>query len=382
MLNASIYHLGISTFVILLGFVIVAERRSRARAEKLAEELEGLAANLERVRIARDMHDSLGHTLTALDVKLEVAQELYLRDPDRARQAVHTAKQLSGQCLQDVRLAVQAMRRPPLHLGAALEGLAEQVGIRPAGDPQRLRLAGDARADASARRLPRHRKRPRSGDAHPVERPAMIRLLLVDDQPLFREGLADLLLLEEDMQIVGQAGHGQEAITLAMQRLPDVILMDVRMPVCDGVEATRQIHQRYPWIRILVLTTFDEDEYILQSLQAGALGYLLKSTPARQVAAAVRALHQGHSQLGPTIAAKVFSQLQPSPARRLEAAQHFSERELEVLGLIGQGKSHREIAQALHLTEGTVKNHISRILAQLGLRDRTQLALWTHKHLG
>ncbi|WP_164928500.1 sensor histidine kinase [Gloeobacter violaceus] len=127
MLNASIYHLGISTFVILLGFVIVAERRSRARAEELAEELEGLAANLERARIARDIHDSLGHTLTALDVKLEVAQELYCRDPDRARQAVHTAKQLSGQCLQDVRLAVQAMRRPPLHLDAALEGLAEQV---------------------------------------------------------------------------------------------------------------------------------------------------------------------------------------------------------------------------------------------------------------
>ncbi|BAC88289.1 response regulator [Gloeobacter violaceus] len=210
----------------------------------------------------------------------------------------------------------------------------------------------------------------------------MIRLLLVDDQPLFREGLADLLLLEEDMQIVGQAGHGQEAITLAMQLLPDVILMDVRMPVCDGVEATRQIHQRYPWIRILVLTTFDEDEYILQSLQAGALGYLLKSTPARQVASAIRTLHQGHSQLGPTIAARVFSQLQNPPARKPESFQQFSERELEVLGLIGQGKNNREIAQALHLTEGTVKNHVTRILAQLGLRDRTQLALWTHRHLG
>jgi DNA-binding NarL/FixJ family response regulator len=125
----------------------------------------------------------------------------------------------------------------------------------------------------------------------------MIRVLLVDDQPLFRLGLAALLLLEPDLEIVGQAQHGQVAIALAAQHQPDVILMDVRMPVCDGVEATREIHQLYPWMRILVLTTFDEDDYILRSLQAGAYGYLLKSTPSPQVATAIRNLYQGHINL-------------------------------------------------------------------------------------
>jgi DNA-binding NarL/FixJ family response regulator len=208
-----------------------------------------------------------------------------------------------------------------------------------------------------------------------------IRVLLVDDQPLFREGLASLLALEEDLDIVGQANHGKEAIVLAEQLQPHVILMDVRMPVCDGVEATRHIHQRFPWIRILVLTTFDEDEYIWQSLQAGALGYILKSTPSPQVASAVRTLHQGYSQLGPTIAPKVFAQLHPNPPQTKDCSHQLTDRELEVLQLISQGKSNREIAQTLYLTEGTVKNYVSQILARLELRDRTQAALWAKQNL-
>lgn len=210
----------------------------------------------------------------------------------------------------------------------------------------------------------------------------MIRLLLVDDQPLFRQGLASLLALEEDLQIIGQASHGKEAIDFAETLQPDVILMDVRMPICDGVVATKEIHQRFPWIRILVLTTFDEDEYIWQSLQAGALGYLLKSTPSAQLAAAIRTLHQGHCQLGPTIAPKVLAQLRPPvPARHNSFQYHFSERELEVLTLIAQGKSNREIAKTLFLTEGTVKNYVTHILGRLGLRDRTQAALWAKENL-
>ncbi len=211
----------------------------------------------------------------------------------------------------------------------------------------------------------------------------MIRLLLVDDQALFRQGLASLLSLEDDLEVVGQASHGQEAIALAEQLQPDVTLMDVRMPICDGVLATREIHQRFPWMRILVLTTFDEDEYIWQSLQAGALGYLLKSTPSAQLAAAIRTLHKGHSQLGPTIAPKVFAQLNPpQPSLKQNSLQQLlSERELEVLILIGQGKNNREIAQLLHLTEGTVKNYVSQIFAQLGVRDRTQAALWAKQNL-
>jgi DNA-binding NarL/FixJ family response regulator len=210
----------------------------------------------------------------------------------------------------------------------------------------------------------------------------MIRILLVDDQDLLRQGLASLLALEEDLAIVGEARNGHDAIEQATQLQPDVILMDVRMPVCDGVTATREIHQRFPWMRILVLTTFDDDEYIWQSLQAGALGYLLKSTPSGQLANAIRTLYQGHSQLGPGIASKVFAQINSQPVELPVTDRHFSDRETEILQLLGQGLNNKEIAQQLYLTEGTVKNHISRILAELGMRDRTQAALWAQKYLG
>lgn len=210
----------------------------------------------------------------------------------------------------------------------------------------------------------------------------MIRILLADDQQLFREGLVALLSLQEDLEIVGEANHGQEAIALAEQLQPDVILMDVRMPICNGVEATRVIHNSYPWIQILVLTTFDEDEYVFQSLEAGALGYLLKSTPIKQVASAIRNIQEGYSQLGPTIAPKVFSQIKPSASIPKNHYQNsFNRRELEILKLLGLGKSNREIAEELYLTEGTVKNHMTNIFSQLGVRDRTQAALWAYQNL-
>ncbi len=209
----------------------------------------------------------------------------------------------------------------------------------------------------------------------------MIRLLLVDDQPLFRQGLAALLALESDLKIVGQANDGQAAVSLAAQLQPDVILMDVRMPVCDGVQATREIHQRFPWIRILVLTTFDQDDYIWKSLQAGALGYLLKSTPAPQLAIAIRTLYQGYCQLGPTIAPKVIAQLNAPMIPKSDEQYCFTEREREILRELAMGKSNREIAQTLYLTEGTVKNYVSQVLNRLGMRDRTQAALWAKQHL-
>lgn len=210
----------------------------------------------------------------------------------------------------------------------------------------------------------------------------MIKLLLVDDQTTYRQGLAELLSTETDLNVVAQAENGEQAIALAQTHQPDVILMDVRMPICNGVEATRIIHQRYPWIHILVLSTFDEDEYIWQSLQYGALGYLLKSTPAPQLAEAIRVLSKGCSQLGPTIAPKVFSQLNAASKPKENAAEGIlSDREKEVVKLLGEGKNNKEISQALHLSQGTVRNHISRILSGLGLRDRTQAALWAQKHL-
>jgi DNA-binding NarL/FixJ family response regulator len=211
----------------------------------------------------------------------------------------------------------------------------------------------------------------------------MINLLIADDQDLFRQGLTTLLNLEEDLQVVGQASNGQEAITLAEELQPDVILMDMRMPICDGVEATSQIHQRYPWMRILVLSTFDEDEYIWKSLQAGALGYLLKSTPSGQLATAIRSLQQGYSQLGPSIAPKVFAQINPllSINPNPKVLDTMSPREIDILISIGNGLSNREISKCLHLSEGTVKNYITQVLSKLNLRDRTQAAIWAKQNI-
>jgi DNA-binding NarL/FixJ family response regulator len=210
-----------------------------------------------------------------------------------------------------------------------------------------------------------------------------IRLLLVDDREIFRQGLAKLLSTKEDLEVVGQAHNGREGIALAEDLQPDVILMDVRMPVCDGVTATREIHQRYPWIKIIVLTTFDDDEYIWQSLQAGAIGYLLKRTPIEQVTIAIRSAYQGYSQLGPTIAPKIFAQMQPSTpvvAGNAELSA-LSKREIEILKLIVLGKNNQEISESLHLSEGTVRNYITNILSQLDVRDRVQAILWAQKHL-
>ncbi len=209
----------------------------------------------------------------------------------------------------------------------------------------------------------------------------MISLLLVDDQDIFRQGLATLLDTEEDLEVVGQASNGQEAIALTEQLQPDVILMDVRMPICDGVTATREIHQRYPWLRILILTTFEDDEYVWQSLQAGAMGYILKRKSSEQMASAIRAVAQGYSQLSSAIAPKVFANLKPTSPSSTDVLKQLSPRELEVLKLVGQGKNNQEIAQTLHLSIGTVKNYITQILSKLSLRDRVAAALLAQRYL-
>lgn len=213
----------------------------------------------------------------------------------------------------------------------------------------------------------------------------MIRLLLVDDQSIFRQGLATLLSIEDDIEIVGEASHGNEAIQIATQLQPDVILMDVRMPICDGVTATREILERFPWMKVLVLTTFEDDEYIWESLKAGALGYILKRTPPDLVANSIRCVYLGYSQLGPTIASKVLSQLKAKASiSATNYQQLFSKREFEILKLLAQGKNNQEIAQILHITEGTIKNYITNILSilsQFGVRDRIGAALWARQNL-
>ena len=209
----------------------------------------------------------------------------------------------------------------------------------------------------------------------------MIRLLLVDDQDIFRQGLATLLSTEADLEVVAQASNGNSAIALTKKLQPDVILMDIQMPVCNGVTATREICQRYPWMRILVLTTFDDDEYIGQSLQAGARGYLLKRKSSEEMAMAIRAVHPGYAQLSPEIAPKVFAQIKPVDPKNTKYLDALSPRELEVLQLVGRGKNNREIANILHLSIGTVKNYITQILSKLEMRDRIAAALWAKEKL-
>jgi DNA-binding NarL/FixJ family response regulator len=207
-----------------------------------------------------------------------------------------------------------------------------------------------------------------------------IRVLLVDDQALFREGLETLLSVHKDIQVVGQASDGQEAVELAAQVHPDVILMDVRMPLLDGVRATRRLQQTLSQSRVIVLTTFDDDEYVFDALRAGAVGYLLKDVASAQLVEAIRATARGESILEPSVAAKVIAEFtrvssMVASAQMEQLVEPLSERELEILGLIARGASNKEIADQLFIAEGTVKNHVTHILGKLGVRDRTQAAL-------
>lgn len=207
-----------------------------------------------------------------------------------------------------------------------------------------------------------------------------IRVLLVDDQALFREGLETLLSVHEDIQVVGNASNGQEAVEVAAQVHPDVVLMDVRMPVMDGVRATKLLKEIRPQCRVIVLTTFDDDEYIFDALRTGAVGYLLKDVASAQLVDAIRAATRGESILEPSVAAKVIAEFtrvsSMVPTLQMEQlVEPLSERELEILSLISKGASNREIASQLYIAEGTVKNHITHILGKLGVRDRTQAAI-------
>jgi len=206
-----------------------------------------------------------------------------------------------------------------------------------------------------------------------------IKILLVDDQPLFREGLRTLLSVQSDFEIVGEAGNGEEALSLARKLLPSVVLMDLQMPVLDGVAATRRLHQDLPDCHVIVLTTFDDDEMVFDGLRAGAIGYLLKDAPSEKLGEAIRLAARGESFLQPSVAAKVvaeFARLTSKPAMNSRAlVEPLSDRELEILSLIANGASNREIAGTLFLAEGTVKNHVTNILGKLGVRDRTQAAL-------
>ena len=207
-----------------------------------------------------------------------------------------------------------------------------------------------------------------------------IRVLVVDDQALFREALVALLAVQSGIEVVGEAANGEEAVGAVGRLRPDVVLMDLRMPVLDGVGATRRLRVDHPGVRVLALTTFDGDAEVFPALRAGAVGYLLKDASTERLVEAVVAADRGESVLAPSVAAKLVARVaalpEPAPGPAPQPlVDPLTDRELEVLRHLAAGKSNREIARAVFLSEGTVKNHVTSILAKLGARDRTQAAL-------
>lgn len=204
----------------------------------------------------------------------------------------------------------------------------------------------------------------------------LISVLLVDDHSMVRQGVRAFLVTQADITVVGEAGSGEEAIKLAEQHVPDVVLMDLIMPNMDSVEATRRVKQVSPRSQVVVLTSYHEDEHIFPALKAGALSYILKDVSAEELASAVRKAASGEAVLHPRVAARVIEELQGRRADALNPFTELSERELEVLKLIADGMSNAEMAAKLFLSEKTIKGHVSNILSKLHLVDRTQAAVY------
>ena len=210
----------------------------------------------------------------------------------------------------------------------------------------------------------------------------MIRLLLVDDQELVCQGLQAMLNLESDLEVVGIANNGQTAVQQVESLQPDVVLMDIRMPIMDGREATRIICQRFPDTKVLVVSTFDEDDYIAESIKAGAKGYLLKDMPVEELAQSIRLVYRGYTQMGPGLMEKMLDGILDSGITETESVKpeltELTPREVEVLNLVGTGCTNREIAKELYIAEGTVKTHVTHILNRLNLRNRSQIAIYAN----
>jgi DNA-binding NarL/FixJ family response regulator len=208
-----------------------------------------------------------------------------------------------------------------------------------------------------------------------------MKVIICDDQAIIRDGLEMLLKLEKDIEVVGQAQDGAEAVEMVKRAQPDLVLMDLKMPGMNGIEATRQIRGQYPQVKVLVLTTYDDDEWVFDAIRAGASGYLLKDTPREEVIKAVKGTAAGKSFVDPAVAGKLLNQVagkQTQPATLL--TDKLTEREADVLRLIARGFNNADIAERLHLSEGTVRNHVSAIFAKLEVADRTQAAVIAIQH--
>ncbi|MBI1882193.1 MAG: response regulator transcription factor [Chloroflexi bacterium] len=209
----------------------------------------------------------------------------------------------------------------------------------------------------------------------------MIKVIICDDQAIIRDGLEMLLKLEKDIEVLGQAQDGAEAVALVERAKPDLVLMDLKMPGLNGIEATRQIRTNYSQVKVLVLTTYDDDEWVFDAIRAGASGYLLKDTPREEVIKAVRGTAAGKTFVDPAVAGKLLHQVagkQAQPSTLL--TDKLTEREADVLRLVARGFNNADIAERLHLSEGTVRNHVSAIFAKLEVADRTQAAVVAIQH--
>jgi DNA-binding NarL/FixJ family response regulator len=202
-----------------------------------------------------------------------------------------------------------------------------------------------------------------------------IRVLLADDQALFREALRTLLEVQAGIEVVGEAGDGEEAVRRSGELRPDVVLMDLRMPVLDGIAATARLRAEQPDVRVLALTTFDDDEDVFAALRAGAVGYLLKDVTSGRLVEALDAAARGEAVLQPSVAAKLVARVASMPQDAPAPSHPLSDREVEVVRLLAAGRSNREIAGDLFLAEGTVKNLVTSVLSKLQVRDRTQAAI-------
>ncbi|MGG0669123.1 response regulator [Sporosarcina koreensis] len=212
----------------------------------------------------------------------------------------------------------------------------------------------------------------------------MIKIMIVDDQPLVREGLSTLLGLRPGIEVVGMASDGKEALHKTADFFPDIVLMDIRMPGVNGVEGTRLLKDNFPDVKVLILTTFNDSEYIFDALEEGASGYLLKDMPTDTIVQAILTVHHGGVVLPKEFTSQVLAELriksQHSTVNMPERIEDLSDREVEVLTRLGEGLNNKEIAEALFITEGTVKNHVSNVIQKLGLRDRTQAAIYAVRH--
>ena len=211
----------------------------------------------------------------------------------------------------------------------------------------------------------------------------MIRLLLCDDQDIVTEGMRVILRAVRDFQVVGVARDGAQAVEFTGQLLPDLVLMDLRMPIMNGIQATRKLREQFPQVKVLVLTTYDDDEWVFDAIRAGAAGYLLKDTPREQIIAAIRGTVAGATHVDPQVAGKLFAQIsQPANAAPIASTltADLSARELDILKLLAAGLANSEIAERLHLSKGTVQNYVSNIFVKLDVTDRTQAAVIALRH--